>query len=126
MGAFEVTARYANLKIDDAAFPLYASAATSANEATSYGLGPNWYLSKAVAFKLETTSRPSSVSRWARRRSRPRQAPGAGREGLHHPFPSPFNPGIPTMKLKSFLSTALLPCCRGRLRQDHRAAQRVL
>jgi phosphate-selective porin OprO/OprP len=52
-GAFELTARYANLKIDDAAFPLYASAATSADEATSYGLGFNWYLSKAVAFKFD-------------------------------------------------------------------------
>src|SRR6478736_1701898 len=52
-GAFEVTARYANLKIDDAAFPLYASPAASADEATSWGLGLNWYLSKAVAFKLD-------------------------------------------------------------------------
>jgi phosphate-selective porin OprO and OprP len=52
-GAFEVTARYANLKVDDAAFPLYASAASSANEASSVGLGLNWYLSKAVAFKFD-------------------------------------------------------------------------
>ena len=52
-GAFEVTGRYANLKIDDAAFPLYASPAASADEATSWGLGLNWYLSKAVAFKLD-------------------------------------------------------------------------
>lgn len=52
-GAFEVTGRFANVKIDDAAFPLYASAAASANEASSLGLGLNWYLSKAVAFKLD-------------------------------------------------------------------------
>jgi phosphate-selective porin OprO/OprP len=52
-GAFEVTARYANLKIDDAAFPLFASAATSADEASSFGLGLNWYLSKAVALKFD-------------------------------------------------------------------------
>jgi len=52
-GAFEVVARYANLKIDDAAFPLYASAASNANEASSFGLGLNWYLSKAVLFKLD-------------------------------------------------------------------------
>lgn len=52
-GAFEVTARYANLKVDDAAFPLYASAATNADEATSVGLGLNWYLSKVVAFKFD-------------------------------------------------------------------------
>ncbi len=52
-GAFEVTARYSNLKIDDAAFPLYASASTNADEATAFGLGVNWYLSKAVAFKID-------------------------------------------------------------------------
>lgn len=52
-GAFEVTGRYANVKVDDAAFPLYASAASNANEASSVGLGLNWYLSKAVAFKLD-------------------------------------------------------------------------
>jgi phosphate-selective porin OprO/OprP len=52
-GAFEVTGRYSNLKIDDAAFPLYASNSTNADEATSYGLGLNWYLSKAVALKID-------------------------------------------------------------------------
>lgn len=52
-GAFEVTGRYANLKVDDATFPTFASAATSAQEATSFGLGLNWYLSKAVHFKID-------------------------------------------------------------------------
>lgn len=52
-GAFEVAARYANLKIDDQAFPTYASAAASADEATSFGLGLNWYLSKAVRFTFD-------------------------------------------------------------------------
>lgn len=52
-GAFEVTGRIANLKVDDAAFPLFASAATSADEATSFGAGLNWYLSKTVAFKFD-------------------------------------------------------------------------
>lgn len=52
-GAFELTGRYANVKVDDAAFPLYASATSNANEASSIGLGLNWYLSKAVAFKLD-------------------------------------------------------------------------
>ncbi|HEY8994900.1 MAG TPA: porin [Lacunisphaera sp.] len=52
-GAFEVTGRIANVKIDDQAFPLYASAASSASEASAFGLGLNWYLSKAVAFKLD-------------------------------------------------------------------------
>jgi phosphate-selective porin OprO/OprP len=52
-GAFEVVGRYANLKIDDAAFPLFASSAASANKASSVGLGLNWYLSKAVLFKID-------------------------------------------------------------------------
>lgn len=52
-GAFEVTARYADLKVDDAAFPLYASAASAADEAASIGVGLNWYLAKAVAFKFD-------------------------------------------------------------------------
>ncbi len=52
-GAFEIAARYADLKIDDAAFPLYASLSTNADEATSFGLGLNWYLSKAVVFKID-------------------------------------------------------------------------
>jgi phosphate-selective porin OprO/OprP len=52
-GAFELTARYANLKVDDGAFPLYASAATNADQASSAGVGLNWYLSKVVAFKFD-------------------------------------------------------------------------
>jgi len=52
-GAFELTARYSNLKIDDAAFPIYASASTNADEATAIGAGLNWYLSKTVAFKFD-------------------------------------------------------------------------
>ena len=52
-GAFEVAARFANLKIDDKAFPLYASPATSADEATTFGLGLNWYLSKAVRLTFD-------------------------------------------------------------------------
>lgn len=52
-GAFEVVARYANVKVDDATFPTFASASTNADEASSVGLGVNWYLSKAVAFKID-------------------------------------------------------------------------
>jgi phosphate-selective porin OprO/OprP len=52
-GAFEVVARYADLKVDDAAFPLYAALAANADEARSFGLGVNWYLSKTVAFKVD-------------------------------------------------------------------------
>ncbi len=52
-GAFELVGRYASLRIDDAAFPLYASPAASASEASSFGLGLNWYLGKAVLFKFD-------------------------------------------------------------------------
>ncbi|HYD85588.1 MAG TPA: porin [Opitutus sp.] len=52
-GAFEVVARVAQLDVDDAAFPVFASPATSANEASSFGVGLNWYLSKAAMLKLD-------------------------------------------------------------------------
>jgi phosphate-selective porin OprO/OprP len=52
-GAFEVAARYANLKIDDSAFPLFANPITSINESNGYALGLNWYLSKAVRFTFD-------------------------------------------------------------------------
>lgn len=52
-GAFEVTGRVARVDVDDAAFPLFASPASNANQATSVGVGLNWYLSKAVVLKLD-------------------------------------------------------------------------
>ena len=52
-GAVEVTARYASLKIDDVAFPIYASPASSASGATAYGLGLNWYLAKSTMLKFD-------------------------------------------------------------------------
>jgi phosphate-selective porin OprO/OprP len=52
-GAFEVTGRIARVDVDDDAFPLFASAASNANQAASFGVGLNWYLSKAVALKLD-------------------------------------------------------------------------
>jgi phosphate-selective porin OprO/OprP len=47
-GAWEVVARYADLKIDGKAFPLLADPAVNADGATSVGLGLNWYLSRTV------------------------------------------------------------------------------
>ena len=47
-GAFEVVARYAQLDVDDNAFPTLAAASTSADAAKSAAVGVNWYLSKAV------------------------------------------------------------------------------
>jgi phosphate-selective porin OprO/OprP len=52
-GAFELTARVARLEVDDAAFPAFASAASNASEATSIGVGLNWYLSNTVSFKID-------------------------------------------------------------------------
>jgi len=52
-GAFEVVARYADLTIDPTAFPLFVDPAVSANEAASFGLGLNWYLSKSVRGSLD-------------------------------------------------------------------------
>jgi phosphate-selective porin OprO and OprP len=52
-GAFEIVARYSNLRIDDAAFPLFASVAANAQEASAAGLGLNWYLSKTVRFTFD-------------------------------------------------------------------------
>lgn len=52
-GAFELAGRVARVDVDDAAFPLFASPAFSANQATSVGVGLNWYFSKAVLLKLD-------------------------------------------------------------------------
>ena len=52
-GAFEVVARYADLNVDSKAFPLFASSAANAKEASSVGLGFNWYLSKVVLFSTD-------------------------------------------------------------------------
>jgi phosphate-selective porin OprO/OprP len=52
-GAFEAAIRYAVLSIDDSAFPTFASASASADEAKSLGVGLNWYLSKTVRFTFD-------------------------------------------------------------------------
>lgn len=52
-GAWQIVARFANLKLDDNIFPLFASPATNAGEATSAGIGLNWYLSKTVRTSLD-------------------------------------------------------------------------
>ena len=52
-GAFEVVGRLSNLKIDDAAFPTYASPSASVDEITGTAVGLNWYLSKAVRFSFD-------------------------------------------------------------------------
>jgi phosphate-selective porin OprO/OprP len=51
-GAFEVVARVGQLSLDQAAFPRYVSS-SSAQQATSWGLGLNWYLNSNVRFYLD-------------------------------------------------------------------------
>lgn len=100
-GAFEVVGRYANVKIDNATFPLYASAASNANEAKAVGAGLNWYLSKAVLFKIgllsdEVRLRAGCSGGFNHADS------SSGREGVYHSFPirvlSPAHPLFPSLR----------------------------
>ncbi len=53
-GAWEVKARFGSLDVDHDAFKDgFASAATSAQRATEYGGGFNWYLSQNVKLDFE-------------------------------------------------------------------------
>jgi len=45
-------ARYAELDIEDDAFPLFANPATSASAAQAWSAGLNWYLNKNMLVKL--------------------------------------------------------------------------
>jgi len=54
-GAFEFVARVEQLSLDQDAFPIYASS-KSAREATSWGIGLNWYLNSNVRFYLDFES----------------------------------------------------------------------
>src|SRR5262249_13195440 len=47
-GAIELTARYSQLKIDAAAFPLFANPKTAAQQAHEEAIGLNWYLNRYV------------------------------------------------------------------------------
>ena len=51
-GAFEVVARVGQLSLDKAAFPKYATS-SSAQQATSWGVGLNWYLNSNIRFYLD-------------------------------------------------------------------------
>lgn len=56
-GALELVARYGRLDVDDDAFPRFADPAVAASEASSWGLGLNWYLTgnlKLVANYTQT------------------------------------------------------------------------
>ncbi len=49
-GALQVVGRYAELDVDNAAFPFFANPAASASEARSWAVGLNWYLNKNIRF----------------------------------------------------------------------------
>ena len=50
-GAWQLVARYAELNVDDTAFPNFANPATSASAAQAWSLGLNWYLNRNVMVK---------------------------------------------------------------------------
>ncbi|WP_374609116.1 OprO/OprP family phosphate-selective porin [Thermomonas sp.] len=54
-GALELTGRYGRIDIDDAAFPLFANAAASANGASTWGIGLNWYLTQNLKLAASYT-----------------------------------------------------------------------
>jgi phosphate-selective porin OprO/OprP len=47
-GALQLVARYADLDIDNDAFPVFANPASSASEAKAWAVGLNWYLNKNI------------------------------------------------------------------------------
>ncbi len=48
MGAWELVVRYSQLRIDPAAFPLFANPKTQPGVADEWGIGVNWYLNRYV------------------------------------------------------------------------------
>jgi phosphate-selective porin OprO/OprP len=48
LGAVELAVRFSQLGIDPEAFPLFASAKTSAQRARATGIGLNWHLNQYV------------------------------------------------------------------------------
>lgn len=55
-GAFEVVARFGELEIDEAAFPIFANPTSAASKAESYAVGVNWYLNSNVKVALNYTN----------------------------------------------------------------------
>jgi len=47
-GALQLVARFADLDIDNNAFPVFANPATSASEAKAWAVGLNWYLNRNI------------------------------------------------------------------------------
>lgn len=53
MGALELAFRYSELGIDPAAFPFFASAKTSAQQALATGVGLNWHLNRYLKLMMD-------------------------------------------------------------------------
>lgn len=47
-GALELAARFSEISLDDAAFPIFASPASAPSQAKAWAVGVNWYLARAV------------------------------------------------------------------------------
>lgn len=47
-GAFQLVGRYAELDVDNDAFPIFSNPATSASGAQAWSVGLNWYLNKGI------------------------------------------------------------------------------
>lgn len=54
-GAFEVVARYGELDIDEAAFPLFADPNAAASHADAIGIGLNWFLTSNLKLAFNHT-----------------------------------------------------------------------
>jgi phosphate-selective porin OprO/OprP len=52
-GALELAARYSELAIDDATFPLFANPANTPSQAKAWAVGLNWYLARAIKVVLD-------------------------------------------------------------------------
>lgn len=52
-GALELAARYSQISVDDASFPLYANPASAASKARAWGVGLNWYFARAMKLVLD-------------------------------------------------------------------------
>lgn len=53
LGAVELVARYGELNLDEASFPVYATLTSSVQKARAWGVGVNWHFTRAVKVGLD-------------------------------------------------------------------------
>ena len=53
LGAVELVARYGELSLDEASFPVYATLTSSAQKARAWGVGVNWHFTRAVKLAVD-------------------------------------------------------------------------